>query len=69
VDLHPNYQPEDGNEAVVHLAEVEDRFAAADLLRRRVMPTLDREIAIGVAHAIVSAWNSDRVAAFLSGRA
>lgn len=65
--MHPNYQPDDGNAAATHLAEVEDREAAADLLRRRVMANLDREIAIGIAHAIVGAWNSDRVASFLQG--
>lgn len=39
-------------------AESEDRFAAADRLRAEVMPNLERELAVGIAHAIVGAWNT-----------
>ncbi len=62
---HPPATPDD----FTILAEHEDRARAAELLRARVMPTLNREIAIGIAHAIVGALNTDALDEILRGGA
>lgn len=48
-------------------AEAEDRAAAVALLRARVMPNLEHELAVGIAHAIVGAWNAATLDRFLRG--
>lgn len=61
--LHHEFVPATPDE-VSGLEEMEDRLRAAEVLRRRCFPTLDREMAIGIAHAVVSHWNAETLASF-----
>lgn len=61
--LHHEFAPATPDE-VSGLEEMEDRLRAAEVLRTRCFPGLDRELAIGIAHAVVSAWNTSTLATF-----